>query len=68
MAEFVLDNEIKHEEANLVHLLDCTELQTASDTLYLGSYGSPVAAYNIAKGYRYSVDYCPKCLSRMASR
>ena len=67
MAEYVLDNDIKNEVSNLVHLDHCAELKNATNTLYIGSFGSPVAAYNIALGYKFSVDYCPTCLSKMTA-
>jgi len=67
MAEYVLDNDIKNEVSNLVHLDHCAELKSATSTMYIGSFGSPLAALNIAKGFKFSVEYCPSCLSKMTA-
>jgi hypothetical protein len=68
MAEYILNNASNSDSANLVHLDSCAELKGSGSALYLGSYGTPVAAYNIAKGLKHAVDYCPTCLSKMTAQ
>jgi len=67
MAEYILDNDVRNEKSNLVHLDHCADLKGADSTRYIGSLGTPVAAYNIAKGYKFAVDYCPTCLAKVVS-
>ena len=68
MAEFILDNELNSDTNNLVHLNNCAQLSSSGSTQYLGSFGTPVAAYNIAKGLKPAVAYCPACLGKMTAQ
>ena len=66
MAEFVMDKAVKESgDVFQVHLLGCSEVTNAATTRYIGSFSTPVAAYNIAAGLKNSPEYCPTCLAKM---
>ena len=66
MAEFVMEKAVKESgEVFQVHLLGCAQVTDPNGAYYIGSFATPVAAYNIAAGLKYSPEYCPECLSKM---
>ncbi|MFT3931161.1 MAG: hypothetical protein QM709_12785 [Spongiibacteraceae bacterium] len=63
MAEFYVTLNEDAQGSRIVHRTTCLQLPVVDSLRYIGSYASGEAAYDIAKGYYHSVDYCPACLA-----